>query len=288
MTGLSSAAAAWGNVRCAGRSLSEAYANPQALELARAAVKGDAARIRELVAQGADVNHQEDGAAPLLMWPICADNVEGFRALLEAGANPNLSSTGHGYGSGAGLGLKEDGSEVRAGFTAMTLAAATANPEFVKLALKYGGNPNYPVEVSNILPAPPLFIASYYGLLGNVKLLVEGGGDVNQYDAIDKSLTAASFAIATHRRYDIAYWLLENGFTYDLQVLGQYAEGSYVSEERQPWKEKVINLLRERGVQFPASSKLKRAIRDRVVPESDIEDLIMGRKDFESYPLRTN
>ncbi|AXE31276.1 ankyrin [Chromobacterium phragmitis] len=288
MTGLSSAAAAWGNVRCAGRSLSEAYANPQALELARAAVKGDAARIRELVAQGADVNHQEEGAAPLLMWPICANNVDGFHALLEVGANPNLLTRGHGKGSGVGLDLKEDGSEVRTGFTTMTLAAATANSEFLKLALQYGGDPNFPTEISGALPAPPLFSAAYYGLLENVKILVAGGADINRQDRIEKTLTAASLAIAAQRRYDIAYWMLDNGFVNDLQVLGSFAESSFPNEKWQPWKEKLINALREKGVHFPATSRLKDAIKNRVIPDGDVEDLIMGRKDFADYPLRSH
>ena len=46
-------------------------------------------------------------------------------------------------------------------------------------------------------------------------------------------------------------------------------------------------MLRERGLVFPATERVRAAIeRDRIVPPEGIEDLIMGRKSVEDFPER--
>ncbi|MEO3956989.1 hypothetical protein ABH309_21350 [Chromobacterium piscinae] len=134
----------WGTT-CARRSLDEAYRNPQAVALAKAAVRGDAETVARLAATTPGlVNTLEDGAVPPLLWAICADNVEGFEALLKAGADPNLGGSGHGPGDGKGHGRKENGTIIREGWSAMLLAAGSGNPAFLRLALRYGGDVTRP------------------------------------------------------------------------------------------------------------------------------------------------
>ena len=58
-------------------------------------------------------------------------------------------------------------------------------------------------------------------------------------------------------------------------------------DQQQRWKETLISMLRERGLVFPATERLRAAIeRDRIVPPEGIEDLIMGRKSVEDFPER--
>lgn len=130
-------------LRCAGRSLGEAYRDPQAMALVKAAVRGNSRKVAELVKRGADPNYLEEGAVPMLLWTLCAEELAGFEALLKAGADPNRGGTGHGRGHGQqGPGWGGKGTIIRAGWSATVMAAGTENPEFLRLALRYGGDPD--------------------------------------------------------------------------------------------------------------------------------------------------
>lgn len=64
--------------------------DPQTQSLALAASKGDIQEIDQLVAEGADVNATGTRGIPVLTWVLGHPNKDGFRRLLEHGANPNL------------------------------------------------------------------------------------------------------------------------------------------------------------------------------------------------------
>lgn len=267
------------------RPLSQAYSQTQANALVRAAVRGDSDEIAELTATGADVNYLEPDAVPMLMWTLCAGNKQGFEALLKAGAAPDLTGTGHGRGSGLGDRFRTRGSVINEGWSATMMAAATPDPEFLRLALRYGANPN--ANAGQRTAAKPLIIAAKKGFLDNIKVLVAAGADVNEHDPQYSYLSAPQAAIAVGKN-DIAVWLLEQGYSHDLLRLARWAEGRYVQTDspQQKWKEQLITMLRARGMAFPASSLLKEEIPLRIIPQEDIEELIMGRKDFRSYPLK--
>ncbi|WP_155416980.1 ankyrin repeat domain-containing protein [Chromobacterium violaceum] len=275
----------WGTT-CARRSLDEAYRNPQAVALAKAAVRGDAETVAWLAATTPGlVNTLEDGAVPPLLWAICADNVEGFEALLKAGADPNLGGNGHGPGDGKGHGRKENGTIIREGWSAMLLAAGSGNPAFLRLALRYGGDVNA-AKGKRVAPNQPLLLAAYYGLFDNVKALVAAGADIN---ARDIESTAPEYAIGVGGRFDIAVWLLQQGFHHDLPSLALGAEIRQVplNSPLQRSKEQLINMLRAQGLVFPRRPLNLQALKERDIPPEAVEDLIMGRKLVWQFRLKS-
>lgn len=286
MAGLStkSEAGFW-STSCAGREIGEAYRNPKAVALVKAAAQGDADEIASLARNEPGlVNTLEDGAVPPLLWAICADNLAGFEALLKAGADPNLGGNGHGRGDGKKQGLKESGSIISEGWSATLLAASIGRPDFLRLALHYGGDAN--AEKGSEKPNRPLLMAADNGHFDNVKTLIAAGADINIHD---RQLSATDYALAATGRFDIAVWLLEHGYSYDLQGLASGAEIRQVplDGEQQRWKEKLIGMLRARGMVFPASPGVRRAIAiERDIPPQDIDDIVLGRKSVFDYPKK--
>lgn len=202
---------------CAKRSVGDAYTDANAVALARAATRGDADEIARLAAQSPKlVNHVENETVPPLFWAICADSVEGFEALLKAGANPNFPASGHGPGDGRGHGRRENGLIIRKGNTPMLIAAESGNEKFLRLAITYGGDLN--AKSGEDQPNRPLLMAAYYGLKENLQILLEAGADINVVD--EGGETAPLYAIFAGGRFDIAIWLLEQGYSHDLQRLG--------------------------------------------------------------------
>lgn len=242
--------------------------------------------MRSLVQRGANPNYLEGGSVPSLIWAICADNVVGFKALLEAGADPDLSGNGHGRGSGKRHGVIEDGTIIYEGWSATDAAAASGQPEFLRLALQHGGDPDSAKgKRSN---DRPLLQAAYGGLLESVKILVAAGADINVHHDKYGGNTGPELAIAARGRYDIAFWLLEHGYTHSLQALAGTAEASRVplDSDQQLWKEKLIDALQKRGADFPASFLVKRGLQEREISTVNVQDLVYGRKSVFDFPLR--
>lgn len=177
------------SLQCANCYLSDAYQDKKALELLRAVVNGDSQKIAKLVKEGASPNHLEEGKVPILIWAICANSLDGFEALLIAGADPNLGGTGYGKGNGEGFGngmfKKRQGiriagsSSIKSGWSAMVFASAFQNSDFLKLAIQYGGELN---SFKGDSGSFPLLVASEYGQLENIKILIKAGADINAHD----------------------------------------------------------------------------------------------------------
>lgn len=114
----------------------------------------------------------------------------------------------------------------------------------------YGGNPN--ADDTGKIDDRPLSNAARQGRLENVKLLVAAGADVNAHDEWGNS--APNFAIAVTGAFDVVAYMLEHGYTHDLQRLAAGVEIRQIrsDSEQLPWKQKVIDMLKELGVTFPA------------------------------------
>ncbi len=285
-------------LKCANCHLGDAYADKQALVLVKAAVDGDVAKVKRLVSEGANQNHLEPGKVPMLIWTICADSLEGYRALLEAGADPNLGGSGKGLSDikryGAPITIyrykwhgKTPYVYMHEELSAMVLSAALTDPEYLKLAIKHGGDLN--AKKGDYGQDRPLLLAADTAQFDNMKILIEAGADINIHDDKYFGNTAAELALNSYERFDIAIWLLEKGYTYDLRQLGASAEigQTFRYPEQQKNKEKLIDMLIAKGIRYPRlGSKLEKALKTRQIPEADVMEIVYGRRNIYQYPKR--
>ena len=218
-------------------SLETMFTDRQVRALAKAAGDGNINKIEQLVKEGVSVNSKGTQGATPLFWAL--RNYDGFKRLLELGADPNVV-----FGNGDG------GSVVH--------AAVTAKDErFLKAVFQHGGNPNL---VDNQSGYTPLFSALPMGVR-TVETLLDAGASINAQDRFGNT---AAIAAAGRGRFEIVYKLLERGADYTLKdstghdladevasVVGMLRPGS----ESAKWQTKVIGWLRAKGVEIPASPK---------------------------------
>lgn len=218
------------DVRIGGKTVAESFSDSRVAELTKAAMRGDADAVARMVKGGTLVNAEGRDHATPLIWAMYVNNLAGMEALLKAGADPNQKSLG--------------------GVSAFTWAAGGDKPKQFELLLRYGGNPN--ANDTGKIEDRPLSRAAAQGRLENVKLLVAAGADVNAHD--ERNENAAVLAISVTGNYEIAAYLLKQGFKNDLTKLARTAEIRQipVDSDMRPWREEVIATLKERGVQFPA------------------------------------
>jgi uncharacterized protein len=173
------------------------YFEGKALQLAIAAERGDASAIQRLIKEeGVDPDaaiSSRDGI-PMVAWPLRARNLDGLRALLDNGADPNARA------------FKQVG-ERRMGFNnAMVYAAKMDDPRFLELLLKHGGDPNTRSSARETL----MYVAFLSGnQWKNVQMLVENGANINE-----PNLGSADTVLSLYTGrggFDSAYWLLEHG-----------------------------------------------------------------------------
>ncbi|TKR30217.1 ankyrin repeat domain-containing protein [Luteimonas gilva] len=100
--------------------------------LADAVKAGDAARIKELVAGGANPNAQGEKGLPMLQWAMLNQSRDGFDALLAAGADPARGN--------------DDG------VTAVHLAAMADTDYYLRKLLEKGASPDTPNTVTGVTP----------------------------------------------------------------------------------------------------------------------------------------
>jgi len=216
-------------VKLGGRTVAETFDQPKVVDLIEAAMRGHANEVQRLAGAGADVNAiGHDGSTPLI-WAMYANNLEGMEALLRAGADPNQASFG--------------------GVSALAWAAGSNKPRQLELLLRYGGNPN--ANDTGKIVDRPLSRAAAQGRMKNVQMLVAAGADVNAHD--DHGNSAADQASAMGN-FDIVAYFLEHGYSAELQSLASGVEIRAVppDSDQQRWKDKVIVMLKQRGVKFPA------------------------------------
>ena len=196
--------------------------------------------MNRLSEQGVDVNAVGKGDITPLVCAFAASNKAGYKRLLELGASPNVQMEN-------GLGI-------------MYFATAEADDsEWIELALRYGGDPNFVYTKSRSYPKrTPIFDAIEEHHVRAVELLIEAGADVTHKSR--HGLSPLEYALMKHL-YDIAYLLLEAGADHrDLHILGEKAldrTRRYLAEPHDdfldpdeiqtPWAEKCLEILEERG-----------------------------------------
>lgn len=165
----------------------DVFGSTPALPLVRAAVRGDTSEVKRLVATGVNPNTVGQHDITPLWWAAWAENLDGFKALLEAGANPNFQR--------------------HEGFSLMILVTRMNDPRFLELALKHGGDPNF----RDAKPSKtPIFEAVMSSDAGRQRqLLLQAGADLNAQDGA--GWTPMMMAIATRGDYQLVWDFLQRG-----------------------------------------------------------------------------
>ena len=204
------------------------FPDPVVAALVHAAEADDTAKMQALVKQGADVNAMGKDKITPLVWVMANRNYAGVEALLKLGANPNLKGT---YGN-----------------SPTWLAAGRHDPKMLELMLKYHGDPNI-IGAGQITA---LEIAVRQFDVRNIDILVKHGANINYANSVGQS--AATWAAALGH-FDILAHLLDLGYSHDLQRLAAGVQGRLVDAAEQPEKDRVIQMLRARGVQYPVPKR---------------------------------
>jgi ankyrin repeat protein len=217
--------------RIAGKTAKEVFKAPHLSDLANAACDGDRRAVSAAIAAGADPNGLSvDGGTPLL-WAVYCNNPRGVEALLRAGANPNY--------------------KVRGKYSSTFAAATSVNSEVLRLLLANGGDPNADdggqwtaLRLALMTGVEKHSWDNYYALLNNSKV------DLNRKNSAGQ--TIAEYAVS-EGQFDKVAELLERGYSNDLLSLGGGVQVRRVApaDPQYAWKEKVIAILKQRGVQFP-------------------------------------
>jgi ankyrin repeat protein len=175
------------------------YKNKQMIELCEAIADNDEKKVDELLKHGVDINRMgKEGMTPML-WAFTMHDKKIFEMVLKKGGNPNIR-----YYPKTGTSVNRR-YYIKREASVMTRATKSKDPDYLKLALKYGGNPNY----QNLDYDTLLFIAILSSSsLEKVKLLVDAGADINHQDVTNKTPTID--ALLTHK-YSVAYYLLRKG-----------------------------------------------------------------------------
>lgn len=221
--------------------------------LAKAVQDEDTSLIVELAKVGnLEIDYQEAKFGnTLLVLAIKNDDYKSVKALLELGANPNISD--HYRGS-----------------TPMHDAAENKDPKYLRILLEYKGNPNVvesmPVTENDRGRTTPLNEAISYSSDNNlekVKLLVEAGADINFYNKWYSYYPHLPISDAIiHSKLDIALYLLEQGADYT-KVMYTTVQGDSIyilgalrrtivdlGSEAYRYKKEVISFLKERGLDY--------------------------------------
>ena len=146
--------------------------------------KGDAAAVRALIQQKADVNAVEADGATALHWASYRDDLVSADLLIRAGANVNAAND--------------------LGATPLWAASQNGTVAMVKRLLDAGANPNAPLLAGETA----LMVAARSGHAAVVQLLVDRHADVNARAA--RRQTALMWAVA-QKHPDVVRILLAHG-----------------------------------------------------------------------------
>jgi len=158
-----------------------------------AAGNGDVEKVRELVAEGVDVNQVDTMVGTPLTKAAMAGEAEAVRALIEAGADVNIK--------GGMIGLTP------------LQAAAGSSLEITKLLLEAGADNSVRDLSGNTL----MHIAAETGQLEVVKLLLEAGADVSAKNDVGEGEEPIEYA-GRAEYFDVVDVLLENGALPPVQI----------------------------------------------------------------------
>jgi ankyrin repeat protein len=140
-------------------------------EVADAAMAGDTAAVRKLLAQHADVNAVQADGATALHWAVYREDLDTANLLIRAGGNVKVAN--------------------REGVTPLALACMNGNAALVETLLNAGADVN-----GRLLNGETaLMMASRTGNVAAMKVVLDHGADVNAKEAL-RGTTALMWAAA--------------------------------------------------------------------------------------------
>jgi uncharacterized protein len=129
-------------------------------DVADAAMRGDKAAVRALLAKKADVNAPQVDGATALHWAVFHGDKELVQVLVRAGANVKAAN--------------------REGATPLWLASVIGDASILSALIEGGADPNETLPLGRT----PLMIASRTGKLDAMKVLLDHGADVNAKETL--------------------------------------------------------------------------------------------------------
>jgi hypothetical protein len=211
------------------KTIRETFPEERVADFVTAVNEGDYAEANQLIKAGVDVNAVGlDGISPLL-WIIATTlDTSKIEYLLKAGADPNY---------------RDSISQV----SAMSLAAGGNRLNILESLLKNKGDPNLFAPRGETL----LMVAAGQFREKNIEMLLKYGANINGHDPHQATVAVKA---ARYGRFDWVANFINQGLSYNLQGLAKSVEIRQVppNSEQQCWKDKVVEMLKVRGVRFPS------------------------------------
>jgi len=216
------------------------------LNLAKAIEKENFTEVKAIIRNNPQLLQYEEEyfGCNILEWAIFNEKLKATQILLESGADPNFSKIGQ---------------------SAITAASTIReSSEYLKLVLKYGGNPNQLVVDSiskgtqQVTYNTPLITAAVISS-ENVKLLIAAGADVNlhtpnNFSPLYVALISGKFDIMEdliNHNADFKNILIPNSEGGKMDILESIDKLDYTpNSERQKRKMAFIEFLKSKGLVF--------------------------------------
>ncbi len=158
-------------------------------QFAEAIRTGRIDHLGDLLEAGADPNKEEKNGVTPLIWSMIKQNIISYEWLILHGADPNYIA-------------KNTDKNV---LSVMQAAAIAEDSNYLQIALKYGGNPNQRLPISD---GTILISAVENNRINNIKLLINAGANINHQDK--NGYTPIMMAVLANR-YQICCVLMELG-----------------------------------------------------------------------------
>lgn len=209
----------------AGKSASEVFHDPRVVSLIGAVADNDTDKAKALLGAGANINASGEAGVTPLIWMIAKHDNKAIHLLLALGADPNKPW--------------------QQGEAPVYMAASAGNMPLLNMLLDYHGDPNSPAHQRSAV-----MIAMLQLHFDCAELLVKRGADINYHDGVISSISAP-LAVG---RFDWAVWMLQNGYTHDLQQALRGVTNRVPTDAQAGWRARALEIINQRLATHPAGS----------------------------------
>jgi hypothetical protein len=217
----------------------EQFFEPKMVQLLKSIQKNDISTAKQLIAEGVDLNALGDEDITPLLWLITQTNdLKATQRALDLGADANFKQPN--------------------GDNAVTFVARDYAPEWLKMLLASGGDPNS-IDRNGM---PAMFDAIGGENWDNINTLLEYGADVNLKDRSGRN---SALYPAYIMKYEFVYFFMQQGADVSIHA-STGANLAWMVDDKlnkgiigpdsinYPWVMKIKQHLIEQGVKFPPPS----------------------------------